>query len=130
MVVTLLGHPVPVVITLGWAEKEADFRVDLRVGTRGPNAVQDVVGIGLPPTGDSTMLAFVDGVPPKEAKRAKKSSPDVEAWRFEDLLYVRTRHDLLSPAYVARSGKVSCLKVCALVELGSASCRGKGWQES
>src|SRR3546814_11051295 len=110
MVVTLLGHPVPVVITLGWAEKEADFRVDLRVGTRGPNAVQDVVGIGLPPTGDSTMLAFVDGVPPNEAKRAKTSSPDVAPWPFEDLLYVRTRHDFLSPAYAALSGNLSGLQ--------------------
>lgn len=116
MVVTLLGHPVPVVISLGSSEKEADFRVDLRVGTRGPNAVQDVVGVGLPPTGDSIMLAFVDGVPPKGAERAKVSSSDVEAWRYEDMLYVRTRHDLLSPAYVARSGNVSGLKVFALVE--------------
>src|SRR3546814_15186370 len=109
MVVTLLGHPVPVVITLGWAEKEADFRVDLRVGTRGPNAGQDVVGIGLPPTGDSTMLAFVEGVPPKEAKRANTSSPIVAAWRYEEMLYVRSRHDLLSPTSVACRANVSRL---------------------
>ncbi len=50
------------------------------------------------------------------ARRMKTTSPDVEAWRFEDLLYVRTRGDILSPAYTSRSSNVSGVNVFTLVD--------------
>lgn len=116
LVVTLVDHPVPIILTMRSGEDEIDYRMDLRVEARGPNASYDTVDAqSLPPTGDSTMLAFLDGVPPDEARRLKTSNRDVEAFAYDDMLYVRTRLDLLSPAYLAKSSNVSDLNVYALM---------------
>ncbi len=117
LAVTLVGHPVPITLAIRQGEPEVDYRLDVRLDARGPNAAQDIVGTtSLAPTNDSTMIKFLDGVPPQGARRMKTTSPDVEAWRFEDLLYVRTRGDILSPAYTSRSSNVSGVNVFTLVD--------------
>lgn len=117
MVVTLVGHPVPVSVALQQGEPETDYRVDVLIAARGPNASQDLVGIStLAPTNDSVMIAFLDGTPPNSAMRLRTTSSDVEAWRLEDRLFVRTRGDLMSPAYTATSSNISGVRVYELVE--------------
>ncbi len=117
LAVTLVGHPVPVILAIRQGEPETDYRVDIRVEARGPNAAQDIVGTSsLAPTNDSSMIKFLDGTPPQGSRRLQTTSPDVEAWRYEDMLYVRTRGDILSPAYTARSSNVSGVNVFTMID--------------
>jgi Protein of unknown function (DUF3625). len=115
--ITLVGAKVPILMTLDPSTGDVDYRVDAQIDARGPNATFDVIsGSALAPTGDSVMLAFLDGVPPDGAKRMKTGSPDVQAWSYQDQLYVRTTRSLLSPAYVAKQSNVSGVNVYVLGE--------------
>lgn len=115
LAVTLVGHPVPILMSIEQNQPETDFRVDVRVEARGPNAAQDIVSVSsLAPTNDSTMIQFLDGQPPVGSKRLQTSSGDVEAWTFDNQFYVRTRGDLLSPSYTARSNNVAGVNVYVL----------------
>lgn len=117
LVVTLVGHPVPVIFSLATGGGDVDHRLDVGVRARGPNAVIDtIVSSSLAPTNDSTVQSFVDGTPPRGARRLTTSNRDVEAWRLGDMVYVRTPLELLSPAYTARARSVSGTSVYTLVE--------------
>lgn len=101
--VYLEGLAVPVVITVSSGEPDTgaqtwvvDSRLDLRVPRRGPEArpaVAPDVKIGLH---DRTLQAFLDGVPPNEARRLKTTGdvPDTAVWQMGDDLYVRSRADI------------------------------------
>jgi intracellular multiplication protein IcmK len=117
LVVTLVGHPVPIVLTLKSGEQEIDSRLDVRLESRGPNASFDIVNqSALPPTNDSRMQDFLDGVPPQGAKSIPTSSREVEAWRLEDMVYIRTKMDVLSPAYIGKSSNISGFNVFSMAE--------------
>lgn len=116
MVVTLLDHPVPILLTLDSREQKIiDFRVDVRLDDKSPLSVMQIgETYSLPSTGDSTMLAFLDGVPPKGAKKFKTSSRSVEAWVYNDELFIRSRASVLSPAFTAKTSNVSGVNVFKL----------------
>ena len=115
--VTLTKYPVPIVMTVTTGEREVDYRVDVRVGARGPNAIADVIGAGgLTPTNDVTLTGFIDGVPPRGAEKVTTSSRDVEAWMFDKMLYVRTNLELLSPAYLQKASGNAGVNVYQLAE--------------
>ncbi len=118
VMVTLVGHPVPIGLQISPDGPELDYRVDVGLMARGPNAAQDVVGVSnLAPTNDLTIVKFLDGVPPEGARRMDTSSSEVEAWRFEDVMYLRTRGDVLSPMYTARTSNVSGVHVFTMAEV-------------
>lgn len=115
--VTLVGAKVPLLLTLQPSTGEVDYRVDAQIDQRGPNASYDVIASdALPATGDSVMLSFLDGVPPENARKVRTDHRDVQAWRYEDMLYVRTSRSLLSPAYVAKQSNASGVNVYVLKE--------------
>ena len=115
--VTLVGAKVPILMTLDPSTGEVDYRVDAQLDERGPNASYDVISSdSLPATGDSVMLSFLDGVPPESARKIKTGHREVQAWRFDDMLYVRTSRSLLSPAYVAKQSNASGVNVYVLKE--------------
>ena len=109
MVVTLVGYPVPIIFTLETGASEVDYRLDVSVKVRGPKAMIDIVtGTSLPATNDPSVRAFLDGTPPKEARKVVTSSPrDVEAWKMNGMVYIRTPFEILSPAYVGKAHNVS-----------------------
>lgn len=116
LVITLVGSPVPITMSLQSGGPTVDFRVDIGLRGRGPNAQTETTGIAtLSPTADATMQAFVDGVPPQGARRMTSSRSDVEVWRMGDAIYVRSALELLSPAPIARANHVSGVKVFSLV---------------
>lgn len=116
--VTLINAKVPLLMTLDPTGPNVDFRVDTQVSERGPNSKYDTTVIdNLPPTSDSTMLAFLDGVAPDGAKRLKVADREVQAWRYNDLLYIRTSRTMLSPAYTAKQSNVSGVNVYVLNEV-------------
>lgn len=101
--VYLEGLSVPVVLNVTSGEPDSpaktwavDSRLDLRIPRRGPGAVAGAAPetrIGLH---DSTLQAFLDGIPPKEARRLKTSGdvPDTTVWQLGDDLYIRSRADI------------------------------------
>ncbi|MDX6917819.1 DotH/IcmK family type IV secretion protein [Pectobacterium carotovorum] len=101
--VYLKGLAVPIIIELnsGEASNQAksrvvDSRLDLRIPQRGPQAKKLPTGqtkIGL---NNPTLQAFLDGVPPKEARQLKTQGelPDTRVWQIGDDLYVRTRSEI------------------------------------
>lgn len=117
--VTLVGAKVPVLMTLQPTDKgQVDFRVDALMDQRGPNAAYDIVSNeSLTPTDDATMLAFLDGVPPQGAKPLKSSSRDVQAWRYNDLTYIRTDKALMSPAPIRKTSNASRTNVWVITEM-------------
>lgn len=115
--VTLVGAKVPILMTLDPSTGQVDYRVDAQLDERGPNASYDVISSdSLPATGDSVMLSFLDGVPPESARKIKTGHRDVQAWRYDDMMYVRTSRSLLSPAYVAKQSNASGVNVYVLKE--------------
>lgn len=125
--VTLLGAKVPVMMTLQPSNGAVDFRVDAQIDQRGPNASYDVISSdSLPATSDSLMLGFLDGVPPTEALKLKTSDPNTQAWRYNDLLFIRTTKSLLSPAYLSKQSNVVGVNVYVLNEAPVMVMSGSG----
>lgn len=126
LVVTLRDQPVPVTVDLRVGSRSgadfkagvADARVDMRLPGLGPNAVSPIVEASdLHQPDDKTMLAFLDGVPPREAQSLRVGGlSDVQAWRLGDRVYVRTPYAMLSPAWMDHVRGVSGMLVYAIPE--------------
>lgn len=98
--VLLEGINTPVSLTLVSAQREVDYRVDVRV--KGRFLVGSAGAAAALPEGVSpAMLTILDGVAPDGAHALTSSNSDVQAWTFHDRFYVRTGLTLLSPAYVS-----------------------------
>ncbi len=117
LVVTLVGYPVPVLFSLQTGSGRVDYRLDVEITARGPNAHYDMTeSSSLQPTNDPTVQSFIDDVAPKGAVKVTTTNSDVEAWRYKDMLYVRTTMELLSPAYIGRAHHPSGVNVFTLAD--------------
>lgn len=101
--VYLEGLSVPVVLNLTSGEPDSsaktwvvDSRLDMRVPRRGPGAQPGAAPEMRIALHDQTLQAFLDGVPPKEARRLKTTGgvPETSVWQMGDDLYVRSRADI------------------------------------
>ncbi len=101
--VYLEGLSVPIVLNVTSGEPDStaktwavDSRLDLRVPRRGPQAIAGAAPQSRIGLHDSTLQAFLDGIPPKEARRLKTSGavPDTTVWQLGDDLYIRSRADI------------------------------------
>lgn len=98
--ILLSGKSLPVVVRLVISKGVTDARADLRVDGLAPGASAEVRGSNIPDQfSDTDMVAFLDGVPPKLAERLKVNSDLVEAWSFKGSMIVRTKGNLVSPAW-------------------------------
>ena len=104
--ITLEGKPLPVILLLASGQPEVDIRVDARMNGVSPKSTRD-----RPSTGyvkslsiDEDSLGFLDGIIPAEAYSMASSNNNVQAWEFNDELYVRTSLDVLYPEYTSRVG--------------------------
>jgi intracellular multiplication protein IcmK len=101
VVVRLKGLATPVIYVLASAQDEIDARVDAKVPGRNPDAVGDIT-IRNAPAIDTTLTQFLDGVPPKDAKRLRVTGLDnTDAWLVGDSLYLRSDAEALYPAWVS-----------------------------
>lgn len=101
--VYLKGLPVPVIVDVTSGEPDStqaswtvDSRLDLRLPQRGPQAKALPAGESKTALYDATLQAFLDGVPPKDARRLKTQGnvPDTQVWQLGDDLFIRTRSEL------------------------------------
>lgn len=98
---------------------DVDLRFDARVPKFGPSAKVPLVDHSRLEAGDETIMAFLQNLPPKDAKRVKVSGLDARtmAWSLGDHTYVRTPLNLLSPAWNA---SVNSSDGMAVYEIGDA----------
>ncbi|KPX95127.1 hypothetical protein ALO64_03488 [Pseudomonas meliae] len=100
----LEGATTPVIVKIVSGEPDGDkdrarvydARLDLRVPGRGPLAKAAVMGPGKIALYDDLLQAFLDGIPPKDAKQVKAQGAvpsQTQIWQYDGNLYVRTRQD-------------------------------------
>ena len=99
LTVFLHGLAIPVIVKLVTNEeprnksKEVDYRLDLRVPGRGPNAKESIIGDNKIGLYDDIIQSFLDGLPPEDSIKIKfsgNSSVPVQIWKYKNSLYVRT----------------------------------------
>lgn len=100
--VFLKGLSFPVVLKMIAGQRETDYRLDVRIPRRGPNAVQPTRGepsIGLP---DDAMQSVLDGtqtVHEATAVHIENAPAGMTAWAVGDHILLRTDLFLNNPAY-------------------------------
>jgi intracellular multiplication protein IcmK len=100
--VRLFGLNTPVMISLVSGQREVDFRVDLQVSGRGPNAIEEIITNSFQDSKINPILIhLLDGIPPKGSVKLSVSDGHGEAWVFHNKLYFRTKLTVLSPAWLA-----------------------------
>jgi intracellular multiplication protein IcmK len=120
--IMLKGLSTPVIFSLSTSQAEVDFRVDAKVPGRNPDSTTQISYEERLPSLDDNVPYFLDGVPPKGAKRLKvsgggattaggSSGGDVEAWRLNNSMYIRTNADVQYPAYHSSARSTSGLAV-------------------
>lgn len=101
LAVRLANLDTPVMISLVTGQKEIDYRVDLQVRGRGPNAIAPVGGQELPSPVSNNLLSILDGVPPSGSQELEVSQNAGRAWLHHGKLLFRTQLTVLSPAWSA-----------------------------
>lgn len=104
MTIFLKGLATPVVVKIVSGEPDSrsktrvvDYRRDLRIPGRGPNAHMATLGQEQIALYDDTLQAFLDGIPPKGAKALKaggEKSNRAKVWDFAGSMFVRTSLDI------------------------------------
>lgn len=120
LVVTLEKRDVPLVIRLESdsvraPERKADALVLFQLAHHGPRASIPIIK-DIKETADSTMLAFLDRVPPKDSVRllADPGGEDFMGWAYNGKHYLRTNQMLVWPAWSAvvnGAGNTKCYEV-------------------
>jgi intracellular multiplication protein IcmK len=117
--IMLKGLSTPVIFSLSTGQPEVDFRVDAKVPGRNPDSTTQISYEERLPSLDDNVPYFLDGVPPKGAKRLKVTgggsgnggNGDVEAWRLNGNMYIRTNAEVQYPAYHSSARSTSGLAV-------------------
>lgn len=120
IVVTLQDRDIPLIIRLESdsvraPERKADALVRFQLAHHGPKAALPIIR-DIKETADSSMLAFLDRVPPEKAVRVRvePGSDDVLVWNYNGKRYLRTVHSLMWPAWTAvvnGAGNTKCYEV-------------------
>jgi intracellular multiplication protein IcmK len=90
---------------------ENDVILNARVVGHNPNAEPQAITLQKMPDLDSSIQYFLDGVPPGGAKRLKVAGGQADAWSYNGAMYVRTRLNILSPAFKDKQGGVDGVSV-------------------
>lgn len=106
IVITLAKHASPIIIQLdadvdaSKTNVHADGLVSYRIDERGPNALIPVIGTSIKSPVTEEMTAFLDNVPPPEAKLLKTDAgSEVSVWSFAGKFYLRSPLMLQWPAW-------------------------------
>jgi intracellular multiplication protein IcmK len=104
LVVVLEGHDKPATFRVNISEDVADYRFDVQVMQMGPNAQANNASTGMRQTvseaGSNLLLAAISGVDiPQSAKAVTVSGVAARGWVYDDALYLRSRHAMLSPSW-------------------------------
>ena len=99
LAVVLQGMNTPVMLSLISGQGEVDYRVDVSVPGKGPNAR---VGASDFTNAANPMLnQVVNNISPANSKMLKVHGGKAKAWLFGDTMYVRTSLSIVSPAWIS-----------------------------
>ncbi len=101
LAVRLWGLDTPVMITLVSGQRNVDFRVDLQVRGRGPDAKPPVVDTTYNAKVNPLLINILDGIPPRNSTKLGVTGGHGEAWLADGRIYFRTKLTVLSPAWTA-----------------------------
>ncbi len=114
--ILLEGAPAPITMILMSGQNEVDFRLDVVVQGRGPNAQRPVIDRGFTESIPADLVAVLDGVPPGNAIALRSSHVEVRAWMVGKRVLVRTRMNLLSPAAIRAASSADGTRVFEIPE--------------
>jgi intracellular multiplication protein IcmK len=100
LAVRLNGLDTPIMITLVSGQKNVDFRVDLQIQGRGPDAKAAVIETTFHSNVNPVLINILDGVPPRGSIKLAVSGDHGEAWLADNKIYFRSRLTVLSPAWI------------------------------
>ncbi len=98
LAVKLKSLSTPVMLTLIPGQEVVDYRMDLHIQQKGPNAKE---GEKMPAAANDLLMGVLDGLPPKGAVSLSVSGGGCSAWSLGDKMFLRTRFSVLSPAWSA-----------------------------
>ncbi len=102
MAIKLKDLDTPIMISMVSGQKEVDFRVDLQVAGRGPQATAPILPVSMttPAQVNPMLINFLDGIPPQGSIKLEAGRYG-EAWVYQNKMYFRSKLKLLSPAWTA-----------------------------
>jgi len=106
----------PVMLSLVSGQRDVDYRVDLQVQGRGPNALAPILDDNLPSGVNQTLLNILDGVPPQNSQELSVTGGPGRAWLYQGKLILRTPLTVLSPAWSATLSSPDGTRVYELVK--------------
>lgn len=111
--ITLSGKALPVIFMLAAGQPAVDIRVDARIPGRNPDAayVAGVSSIRVQTDIDNDALGFLDGTIPDQAEPLIASDVAAQGWDHNNALYVKTRLDVLYPAYSSRASTADGINI-------------------
>ncbi len=102
LAIRLANLDTPIMLSLVSGQREVDYRIDLQVNGRGPNALAALVGDGLPSAVNFNLLSVLDGVPPPGSTELEVCATFGRAWiTAQGKLIFRTKLTVLSPAWTS-----------------------------
>jgi intracellular multiplication protein IcmK len=129
LIVRLENLSTPVGVSLIPGQKEIDYRRELRVQGRGPNA-KPFAGDQYPEKENSVLLGVLDGVPPVGSMAVDSSHAVVESWRLGEKMYIRTPSKVLSPAWISSLKSADGMQVYEMRVTSSLLISNKGKVET
>lgn len=127
--VTLRGLSTPVIFMLLSGQGEVDLRVDAKISGNNPDQPTPNISYSNAPSIDNSLAYFLDGVPPKDAVRLRVTGMNnIDAWLFQNELYVRTRSDVLYPAFMSSAKSTTGLSIYKFSQLFPAVTLSSGGQ--
>lgn len=119
MVVRLLRMTTPITFTLEAGGSVVNYRFDARIPQYGPNARMPIVQDGNQTVaGDTIINSILEGIAPAGSEKLAVQGLDgrTSAYRMSGMLYVRTPHSLLSPAWRGSATSADGMNVYVLAE--------------
>lgn len=119
MSIRLVDLITPITVRLATGIDEVHYRFDARIPRPGPLAKTPLIqfgGLKAVAGRDDNMTGFLDGTPPKDARRLLVTGADgrTTAWKVADQLYLRTPLTLLSPGWDSSVSSADGMNVYAL----------------
>lgn len=98
MAIRLAKLSTPISISLVAGQKEVDYRLDLQIKARGPNA-EAPISNSLPQSTPRYLINALDGIPPPKSQELAVHGGQGRAWLFDNKLIFRSNLTVLSPAW-------------------------------
>lgn len=104
--VMLEGKTLPVIFMAASGQPTVDVRVDARMQGKNPSVASsdlNPANLMISSDIDEVGLRFLDGNIPEDAESLLSSDAQANGWKYGNYLYVKTRLDVLYPAYNSRA---------------------------